>query len=1828
MARAKYTPYATAANITSTTLGQVWRIAREDRLFSLLSLVTLLSVIAIGCVDNLSPFSTSQEGWPNPEGNIGVLKDTEQNPVGAIAGTFAVDLNGAATYSIPIKVIPGINGVQPELSLVYNSHGGVGPLGVGWSLSSIPSIQRCPMTKAQDEMNGGIYLNGNDRFCMDGLRLVRVDLAGNPIQISESMPYFVKDAIYATESQTYTKITSYGVCGLGPCSFIAYNKDGTMLEFGARQGEPNNSSTFFAQGRSDNTILAWSLSRTTDLNGNYVQIIYNTEASERESGEYYVQEINYTGNNNTVPAHSPQRKVSFIYSDPDSPNNTFNSITKYVAGSQVKITRRLEEIQTSILEADPDAGTAIVSKYKLMYDRDHYGIYEKIKSVERCVIKGTSDVCLPATKFTYGEGVHRFPPSSPPPGSQSGYKTTTYLKVFPGDVNGDGKADLINAYTSLGVHLCIYLSNSTGFDSHDQGNVDPYNSGQIGLWPMDIDGDGKTDLVQGWDWNGDFKHHVCFIYYMSQGTNEFRKYQPRDNGEDCVATGHNFGADRAWIAMDHDGDGITDLIRIFDEDWGLKVHLYTSNGTRFTHTNTIEQIDDKYEANYYDFFAANVNGDSCADLIFIRKKEGTSLEVVPYISTCKGGFTKGIANNFDDIYAYDYGGNWENSKMSVADVNGDGRDDLVFTTYYKPASNKLYIVPFLSSGGNTYTYDESKRLVYDKDVESYKYLAMDINGDGLSDLVRLSSGTYSDGSNGQLYFSSFISKGDRLEQAQAPLPTGRGWSHHDFIPMDVNGDGIADIVQTWSGANYATNIITYISSLERPFAKVIKDGMDGATNIEYLPLTDKKVYTKGSDAKWPEQDIQSSLQVVSSYHETDGRDLQDGGYLLNFSYHYAGAKADLKRSWLGFKTIASRNLESYITNTREFEQIFPKAGMIKTNSISYQKNTITDPILIQQLNKYIYNNLRDPSDAINEIVLTEEESSIYDQNGAFSYSQTKKYYYDNDKLFSSSTPPVTPTTWYGNLVMVEGEGDETVAPTYQCIKYDNDTDKNQLGYGYITEIKNTSNKTNCIDFVKGSSTWHNDDISWNKIIYDPEKANRNITISKIYDNESDSNNIEEKWNVTSYDHDNFGNLTSVIDGLGAVVTTTYDSFYKTYPIMITAPKPNDDAASASLIYNISFEPYYGNALTVTDPNIIKQTKDFDKLGRKLAIYTTTPEGQDEIVAEFKLAKDPTTSEYYAEARGLTNWGSIPTWSWSKNYFNAKGVSYKINYLGPVDDPEIGTHKTIEQKVIFDSQGRVSEATLPYFVGTDTDKIPSSKAEYDAFNYPTKVINPDGSVICNHYVFPSPTSQPYMLVTTTLRYSTNDCESKYPDDQTTVKKLNSKSNVEESKLPNGGKVKYGYDKAQRLTSMLDPEGVTILYSYDSMNRIKTINSGDMGLTSFVYDIYGRLEQTTDANSQIIKFKYDKLRRLISKEDVRRDEVTVYKYDEHELDNGLGRLTSVQMEFKNSPTNVQHVEYKYGYDQNGLPNHLEVTREDESRPYIFTSTHDPQSRIISATFPDSSVMQYEYTKNGNLERILLGSDAVTYSGFTELGEPTDISFSNGVKTTYQYIPGPGSAIDPYGTVRKITVNGFDQLSERKTLLSLEYGWKDDTVRNIIDGVNPVQSQTFVYQEQMHFLSSATGAYGNQQFGYNKSGSINHKESSRYNYNKVNSHQVTSIDPLSYTKQMQALTLLYELNGNLKSKIKPNQDSINFTYDAMSNLRQVTASKAGASSEVLGTYMYDFTGRRITKIDKDGGKTQYITPFYEVATPPGKSSRYTKYINGLYGRVASITTEIDSR
>lgn len=132
------------------------------------------------------------------------------SPVGAIPGQFSVSETGAATYTIPIAVPPGVAGMEPKLSLTYNSQGGNGLLGVGWSLSGLSAITRCTRTIIQGGASGGIEYSTSDKYCQDGQRLVAVSGANGS-----------DGAEYCTEIESFTKVISYGTAGNGPAWFKA-----------------------------------------------------------------------------------------------------------------------------------------------------------------------------------------------------------------------------------------------------------------------------------------------------------------------------------------------------------------------------------------------------------------------------------------------------------------------------------------------------------------------------------------------------------------------------------------------------------------------------------------------------------------------------------------------------------------------------------------------------------------------------------------------------------------------------------------------------------------------------------------------------------------------------------------------------------------------------------------------------------------------------------------------------------------------------------------------------------------------------------------------------------------------------------------------------------------------------------------------------------------------------------------------------------------------------------------------------------------------------------------------------------------------------------------------------------------------------------------------------------------------------------------------------------------------------------------------------------------------------------------------------------------------
>lgn len=112
--------------------------------------------------------------------------------VGITEGQLTVSLSGAANYSIPIEVPPGINGVAPQISIAYSSLAGNGLAGIGWNITGISAITRIPSTKFHDNTIDGVDFNSLDRFAFDGQRLV--------VKKGTTGLYGADGTVYETES--------------------------------------------------------------------------------------------------------------------------------------------------------------------------------------------------------------------------------------------------------------------------------------------------------------------------------------------------------------------------------------------------------------------------------------------------------------------------------------------------------------------------------------------------------------------------------------------------------------------------------------------------------------------------------------------------------------------------------------------------------------------------------------------------------------------------------------------------------------------------------------------------------------------------------------------------------------------------------------------------------------------------------------------------------------------------------------------------------------------------------------------------------------------------------------------------------------------------------------------------------------------------------------------------------------------------------------------------------------------------------------------------------------------------------------------------------------------------------------------------------------------------------------------------------------------------------------------------------------------------------------------------------------------------------------------
>ncbi len=524
--------------------------------------------------------------------------------VGATPGSFRVSESGAAIYTIPIAVPPGTAGMAPTLSLTYSSQGGNGNLGIGWSLSGLSAIYRCPASLAQDGLKGGVNFNANDRFCLDGQRLVAM-----------SGVYGANGAEYRTETESYTRIISYGAAGSGPAWFKVWTKAGQIAEYGNTAD-----SRIEAQGRAD--VRLWGVNKVSDTKGNYQTVSY---VEDNANGEAYVSRIDYTGN--AAAGLAPYSSVQFGYAA--RPDVSIG----YEAGSVIKNAKRMTNIRTY------NAAT-LAKDYRVTYAQSPSTQNSRVATITECAGDGT---CLPETKLTWSDlkvdnrGWQGFGPLT----GVGSIALTRCKPLSAVDVNGDGKTDLVCSYDygSANTETFVQLSQgnkfagwqswsaATGPDSIDLTRCKPLNA-------VDVNGDGKTDLVCPYDYGS--ANTETFVQ-LSQG-NKFAGWQswrPATGPGSFALTSCN-----SLSVADVNGDGRTDLICPYDYgNANTETFVQLNQGGKFsgwqswsppTGTGSIDLT------LCTPLSTADVNGDGETDLICPYDYGAANTET--FVQTFTGGF--------------------------------------------------------------------------------------------------------------------------------------------------------------------------------------------------------------------------------------------------------------------------------------------------------------------------------------------------------------------------------------------------------------------------------------------------------------------------------------------------------------------------------------------------------------------------------------------------------------------------------------------------------------------------------------------------------------------------------------------------------------------------------------------------------------------------------------------------------------------------------------------------------------------------------------------------------------------------------------------------------------------------------------------------------------------------------------------------------------------------------------------------------------------------------------------------------------------------------------
>lgn len=456
-----------------------------------------------------------------------------------------------------------------------------------------------------------------------------------------------------------------------------------------------------------------------------------------------------------------------------------------------------------------------------------------------------------------GTGGFSTPISSPLPATAS---------VALADVNGDGRIDLITPQQSFNS-VALVLGNGKGrFGFPNTASLSGTVYGPNSTVVADFNGDGKLDLAVA---ETNFPQGQVAV---SLGTGHGQFGLPIISPLLSQAINNQ---DR-MLAGDFNGDGKADLIIMDDFSTGFQVLLGNGNGTFQAPVDTPLNTT-------LDFAIGDFNSDGKADVVVSTSLNGQTLISI-YLSNGDGTFKLGAQ------YTELYGG------PVVADVDGDGKQDLVFVgnpvfvmlgngngTFQNPITGPVLTsgfssivrdfngdgkpdivtgtyngIAFLKGNGN----GTFQNPVYSNPLISFccQMFAEDVNNDGKLDLVS------------NVYQSVLVMPGNGDGTFQAPFSYGVNGQifSGNVIGGDFNSDGVADIGMVFQGQK--TDVSLYLS---QPTAVLFPTAVNfGSIKVGQKSAVVNAQFSNEGNRKL----LLSSIQVTGNFVETNncGQQLKIG----------------------------------------------------------------------------------------------------------------------------------------------------------------------------------------------------------------------------------------------------------------------------------------------------------------------------------------------------------------------------------------------------------------------------------------------------------------------------------------------------------------------------------------------------------------------------------------------------------------------------------------------------------------------------------------------------------------------------------------------------------------------------------------------------------------------------------------------------------------------------------------------------------------------------------------------------------------------------------------